>query len=324
MEETFQIVFLGTGVSTAIPSIRHILDMETKPCHVCYDAMNNPGGKNKRNNVSIAIIYKNEQGEKKCVLIDAGKTLRDTCLTTFVKYSISEVNGILLTHGHADAIMGIDDLRDLQYSRTVPVVSPEDPSKTLVGFQITSGPMNIYLTQQTMNTVSCAFPYLTTCQPCYLDEKNNVLERRVAYLKFNIINEYQEFHLDNHLPITSFPVYHGGTYVSLGFMIGKVGEFIYISDIKDFPEESWKFLKDIPKIKILVLDALNWQGIFSHMGLDEAIAAAKELNPEMVYFVGMTCGMGLHDEIEEKIQKEYGKNYALAFDGLCLEGLSLH
>eukprot|EP00599_Poterioochromonas_sp_BG-1_P003271 CAMPEP_0173136070 /NCGR_PEP_ID=MMETSP1105-20130129/2264_1 /TAXON_ID=2985 /ORGANISM="Ochromonas sp., Strain BG-1" /LENGTH=38 /DNA_ID= /DNA_START= /DNA_END= /DNA_ORIENTATION= len=38
----------------------------------------------------------------------------------------------------------------------------------------------------------------------------------------------------------------------------------------------------------------------------------------------MTCGMGLHDEIEEKIQKEYGKNYALAFDGLCLEGLSLH
>jgi phosphoribosyl 1,2-cyclic phosphodiesterase len=319
----FQIVFLGTGVSTAIPSIRHILDMDLTKCSVCLDAMDVPGSKNKRNNVSIAIIFENELKVRKCILIDAGKTLRDTCLSTFVKYSIKEVNAILLTHGHADAILGIDDLRDLQNSKTVAVPDKKDPSKEITGFKILSGPMNLYLTQETMNTVSNAFPYLTTCQPCYLDEKNNVLERRIALLKYNIIQDFDTMEIEQ-MSIRSFPVLHGGDYVSLGFSIGKEGEFVYISDVKLIPEETWKYLKSIPRIRYLVIDVLNWTGIFSHMGCDEAIEVVNELQPEMVYFTGMSCGMGLHDEIEHKLHAELGhQNCFLAYDGLCVSGLAM-
>jgi phosphoribosyl 1,2-cyclic phosphodiesterase len=330
----FQVVFLGTGVSTAIPSIRHVLDMKENPCRVCDDAMNNQSSKNKRNNVSVAIMFNDENNKRKCYLVDAGKTLRDTCLSTFVKYSIQEVNGILLTHGHADAMMGIDDLRDLQHSRVVPVPDPMNSSKSIVGFQILSGPMNIYSTQTTYETVSNAFPYLTTCQPCYLDKKNNVLERRIAYLKFNIINDFdhlyvhkeseEDTNIEKKMLIKTFPVYHGGDYVSLGFSFGKEGQFIYISDVKIIPEGSWKYLKSIPKIKYLIIDVLNWKGIFSHMGLDEVIEVAKELQPEYVYCIGMSCGMGMHDEIEAKIQREYGANFFLAYDGLCIDELEMY
>jgi hypothetical protein len=94
--------------------------------------------------------------------------------------------------------------------------------------------------------------------------------------------------------VRSFPVYHGGTYISLGFCFGAdFNEFVYISDVKLFPvgycagsrvrrfmfhhahdmssqqEESWQFLVSMPRIKCLVLDCLNISGINSHLGLHE-------------------------------------------------------
>lgn len=56
----------------------------------------------------------------------------------------------------------------------------------------------------------------------------------------------------------SFPVLHGGSYISLGFSIGKEGEFVYISDVKAIPPETMAYLKSLPKINTLVLDSLKW------------------------------------------------------------------
>jgi glyoxylase-like metal-dependent hydrolase (beta-lactamase superfamily II) len=47
-------------------------------------------------------------------LIDCGKTFREVVLKVFPKYGLKEIGALLLTHGHADAILGMDDLRDLQ------------------------------------------------------------------------------------------------------------------------------------------------------------------------------------------------------------------
>ena len=102
----FQVIFVGTGVSTCIPSMRCVLD--GLYCIPCSNAFNNKC-KNKRNNVSIAVKYND-----KCILIDCGKTMRDSIMNCFPKYGITTVNTILITHGHADAIGGLDDVRDLQ------------------------------------------------------------------------------------------------------------------------------------------------------------------------------------------------------------------
>lgn len=35
-------------------------------------------------------------------------------LQTLPKYGVSNIDALLITHGHADAMLGMDDLRDLQ------------------------------------------------------------------------------------------------------------------------------------------------------------------------------------------------------------------
>eukprot|EP01039_Chlorochromonas_danica_P008187 gene8187-9032_t len=318
MAYTFKVLFVGTGVSTAIPNIAHVLERSKgdQPCLVCQDAMTQPHSKNKRNNVSIALLFE-EEGAKRCILVDVGKTMRDAVIHLLPKYDIEEVHGILITHGHADAMMGLDDVRDLQKVERVAVKNPKNPDEVSIGFRVLSGPLPIYLTQETMQTIDRVFPYLTGPSQ-YLDEAANVIERRVALLKYHVVDENAELLLHG-LPVRCFPVWHGGRYVSLGFNFGAPGEFVYISDVKIIPEETWAYLRGIPKIKVLVLDALDREGIFSHIGLIEALAICDELKPEKAFFTGMCCEMGLHEEVEQELQA-MGVNHRLAYDGLLLEG----
>lgn len=180
------------------------------------------------------------------------------------------------------------------------------------------GAIPIYLTHETYRTVKSVFSYLTE-PPNYLDEVNQILERRIAFLQFHPMPDFHDFNICG-LNIQSFPVYHGGKYVSLGFTIGQSGEFVYISDVKIIPEDTWKYLKNLPRIQVLVVDALDWDGIWSHCGMHEAIDIAKQLNPQKVYFTGMSCGMGLHDDIEKKLKDDLLlTNYYVAYDGLVLD-----
>lgn len=119
--------------------------------------------------------------------------------------------------------------------------------------------MPIYLNQDTMDVLKKTFSYLTDL-PLYLDKNIFLLQRRIALLEFNIINNDDVFNLFG-LNITSFPVYHGGKYVSLGFSIGKYSEFVYISDVKIIPLDTMIYLKTL-KIKTLVIDAINKKGMY--------------------------------------------------------------
>ncbi|KAK7195645.1 Metallo-beta-lactamase superfamily/Beta-lactamase superfamily domain containing protein [Novymonas esmeraldas] len=48
------------------------------------------------------------------ILIDCGKTFRDAYFKVLIRCNIRSIDTLLLTHGHADAVAGLDDLRDLQ------------------------------------------------------------------------------------------------------------------------------------------------------------------------------------------------------------------
>ncbi|KAG5479645.1 hypothetical protein CUR178_03407 [Leishmania enriettii] len=54
------------------------------------------------------------------ILIDCGKTFRDAYFKVMIRYNIRMVDTLLLTHEHADAVAGLDDLRDLQRMHMVP------------------------------------------------------------------------------------------------------------------------------------------------------------------------------------------------------------
>lgn len=348
----FKVVFLGTGVSTAIPNLGHIL---ADNCDVCRDAQTKSESKNKRSNVSIAILFQGNPElvtarsapyKEKCVIIDAGKTMRETCLRILPRHNVKEVAAILLTHGHADAILGLDDVRDLQISKSVTVnnsaasfscvccAGPEHICQPctgtgsgsaaidskLTGFRVISGAMPIYLHEETMDVVKKTFSYLTQ-PPDYLDKTTLVLSRRVALLDFTVLQQDDSFNVCG-LPMRCFPVYHGGKYVSLGFSIGTHGQFVYISDVKIIPESSMAYLRSIPYIATLVIDCLNAEGIWSHMGLEEALAVVEELQPSAAYLTGMSCQMGMHADVEAVLQKR-SPNTHLAFDGLELRDFEI-
>ena len=209
----FEVIFLGSGVSTAIPCITCILQRHEFKCPVCEDAFFTINSKNKRNNVSIAIKFVDQSNENRCVLIDAGKTMRDSILKQFPRFNLTKVDAMFLTHGHADAILGLDDVRDLQSSEMVTICDDNTENIPVTGFKVTSGPLPIYLHNETMQTINSTFDYLT-CEPTFLNRDQNVLERRVALLDFIVIHPISQLDVFG-LKIKTFPVFHGGTYVSL-------------------------------------------------------------------------------------------------------------
>lgn len=279
------------------------------------EAHGNMSSKNRRNNVSIAIKYISPDGEVKCAMVDCGKTMRQACLQYFPPHGISEVNAIILTHGHADAILGLDDVRDLQKSEKVFV-----SHMNTTGFRIKSGPMKVFGHQETMDVVGKAFSYLTN-PPTFLDDEKFILSRRVALLDIHVIDPSSEFVLDG-LQIKSFPVWHGGTYISLGFSIGREGEFVYISDVSSIPEPTWAYLRSLPKINTLVIDTIGKESIFPHMGIDDALEVVRTLDPTHAYLTGMSCGLGDHDEVNEQLAARTS-NTQLSYDGLVLDGFQM-
>ena len=89
--QELEIIFLGTGTSVGVP-------MVGCTCEVCES----PDSKDKRLRSSI-LIKTNEKG----VLVDCGPDLRQQCL----RQDIANLDAVLITHPHADHIMGLDDLR---------------------------------------------------------------------------------------------------------------------------------------------------------------------------------------------------------------------
>lgn len=186
-----RIVFVGTGVSTAIPVIGHF----SGDC-ACALAIKDEKNPNHRNNVSllvqeygklpttpahaIPVHQRDEQlhemtehqkqqaarynptttaaastteeefGWHNNVLIDIGKTFRSAYFKVLAPLKITTVDAVVLTHEHADAILGMDDIRDIQKFESVP---PE------WYWRITEC-MPVFCSPNTLSTLSKVFSYI--------------------------------------------------------------------------------------------------------------------------------------------------------------------
>ena len=120
-----RVTFLGTGTSHGVP-------MMTCGCAVCRST----DPRNKRLRPSVLL-----ETETTTVLLDATPDLR----TQALRVGLRKVDAVVLTHTHADHVLGLDDLR--------------------VFTQATGRPMPIYGSRQTLADVQRIFAYACTDKP---------------------------------------------------------------------------------------------------------------------------------------------------------------
>lgn len=259
------------------------------------------------------------------VLIDCGKTIREAAIRHFPALGVTEVDAIVLTHGHADAILGLDDSRDIQRDTEIEIdgkiqyIQPE--------------PMPIFLNKETMRVCRNVFPYLVPEEEeeRVAQGKKKDIQRRVATLQWNVYNEDKYFVPfrpvdDADIEFTPFPMFHGGNYVCMGFLIklrednhAKQSVIAYLSDANELTEKTWAFLQEQPHIDLLVVDLLTRsERNKSHFSLNQSINVVRKLKARKAVAVGMTCSLGLHDDINKELAEfdDEGLNFSLAYDGM--------
>ncbi|BGP03990.1 metallo-beta-lactamase domain containing protein [Rhodotorula toruloides] len=286
--------FLGTGTSSSIPLVTCLTDPQTG-CHCCrstLDPADTEGQKNKRRNTSAIVrVHSETDGERdRTILIDCGKTFLSGALEHWPKQGLREIDAVLLTHAHADAILGLDDLRGWTLRGAIQPTIP------------------IYCTQDTFKEVSKAFPYLTNTGAATGGGD-------IPSLTWHIFDSSTPFELEG-LTVVPLPVHHGkffttppSPYPCLGFLFDS--QLAYISDVSHIPSECWDVLsqhvhlrplrkrvengvngtkeeqeQEKPRLKALVIDCLRIEPFTSHFGIGQAVHAAQRLGTERTYLIG--------------------------------------
>ena len=168
------------------------------------------------------------------ILVDAGPDLRQQALTFGVKH----VDAILLTHSHADHILGLDEVRRFN--------------------AVAGGPIPCYASPSTWETVWRTFHYVFDG----VEKKGGGIPRIDAH-------EIRSPLSIKGVRVVPVPVWHGEMPV-LGF---RFGDFAYLTDCNRIEELfPAKMLVDLPHPVVLIDDAhVNIAGVYSHFhqhGLD--------------------------------------------------------
>ncbi|HOT88470.1 MAG TPA: MBL fold metallo-hydrolase [Bacteroidales bacterium] len=237
-----EITFLGTGTSQGVPVI-------SCNCDICKSK----DSKDQRLRSSIFI-----QTENNAILIDAGPDFRQQML----REHISNLDAILITHGHKDHLGGLDDIRAFNYSQ--------------------KRAMDIYAQENVNNEIIKGYSYAFEEQkyPGVPEMNLRTIHNSPFIINKDTITPIEVMH--HHLPV-------------LGY---RIKDFTYITDANYIKETE---IQKIEGSKIIVLNALRKKKHLSHFNLDEAVALLIKLKPEQAYLTHISHLMGFHKEIEKEL-----------------------
>ncbi len=251
--------FLGTGTSMGVPTLGC-------GCAVCHST----DARDRRSRSSIALQFGGYT-----VLIDTGPDFREQML----REHITGIDAVFYTHGHADHILGFDDLRPLTFGK--PGTTP------------------LYADDATADILERIFEYTFRKVDRYPTSARVDLHRLSADPGTFVSLFGVEFE--------RIPVTHGRNTIA-GYRFGQAA---YLTDMSDIPESS---LARLQGLDILVLDALRREPHPSHSHLENSIRLAQQIGAKRTYFTHIS-----HDLGQAELDAELPPDIRLAHDGLRLD-----
>ncbi|TFK76751.1 hypothetical protein BDN72DRAFT_754178 [Pluteus cervinus] len=327
-----ELIFLGTGTSSSLPHVECLTaPPEAKPCRACLSTLSQTpeGKKNVRRNTGAALRMKAKDGRMVTIVIDAGKNFQAAALEWFPKYGLRRIDALLITHPHADAMNGLDDLRGWTLNEAI------------------QSHIDVYVSPTTFVEVQRSFPYLVSKE--FASGGGDVPQ-----FKWHMINDKVPFEiLDTGITVTPFSVHHGRVfstvpppgfmptpsattpstptksadplpktrpgspenpsvavtkaepaapatevihpYLCFGFKFGS--QLVYISDASHIPDDVWPIITSTASspLPVLVLDCLRLRPHTSHFGLHTSIETSRRIDAKRTYWTGFSHDVA-HDE----------------------------
>jgi phosphoribosyl 1,2-cyclic phosphate phosphodiesterase len=251
-----KVTVLGSGTSMGVPTLGC-------PCRVCHS--NDPHDKRLRPSLLISRGGQN-------VVIDTTPDFRQQAL----RVGLDRLDAILLTHGHADHILGFDDIRPFNIRQR--------------------SALPVYSNEETFRTIRRVFTYV-------FDDKPTL--STVPSVTLNTIDSPRKF---LGVPFIPVPLLHGEMEV-LGFRFGRAA---YLTDFSKIPDSSMSLLEGLDE---LVLDALRDIPHPMHQTVEQALAIIQQLKPRRAWFTHIAHDLP-HAETNERLVKMGFPHVQLAYDGL--------
>jgi len=257
---------LGTGSSGGVPRVGNQWGL-------CDP--DNP--KNRRRRCALLVELLSQSGNT-TLLIDAGADLREQLLSA----NVTHLDGVLLTHSHADHIFGLDDLRQLAL--------------------VMKTPIPVHMDAETAETVMPAFGYIfhqapTSSYPAFCTHE------QIHHARLTTIHG-----IAGAIDCQPLLAEHGDIH-ALGFRMGKIA---YLPDMKRISNA--RSLEALKNLDVLIVDCLREIDHPAHLSLSESLAFIEQVNPKRAVLTNM------HSDLDyQTLSEKLPKHIVPGFDGFQLE-----
>jgi phosphoribosyl 1,2-cyclic phosphate phosphodiesterase len=218
------------------------MGVPTLACHCAVCESADPHDKRTRPSVLLAFNSHN-------VVIDTTPDFRSQAM----REKLEKLDAVLFTHGHADHILGLDDIRPYNLKQ--------------------GGAIPIYASSETQAIVRRQFAYIFDDAPTVSSLPG--VEMRTIDGPFEICG----------LKILPIAANHGPTSV-LGFRFGNAA---YLTDFSSVPEGSKELLRGLDDF---ILDALRYTPHPMHSNVQQSLALVAELKPKRAWFTHICHDLG--------------------------------
>ncbi|MBV9570662.1 MAG: MBL fold metallo-hydrolase [Alphaproteobacteria bacterium] len=269
MSAILDVIILGCGSSTGVPRIGG------PDGGGDWGACDSANPKNRRRRCSI-LVRRHEGESVTTVLVDTSPDLREQLLDAHCAH----LDGVLITHDHADQTHGLDDLRAVAYGMHKRVA--------------------LYSDSTCLNILKQKFGYTFETPPG---------SEYPPILKAHEIAAGQAFEIASEgggVRVLPFAQIHGRIQ-SLGFRFGPLA---YSSDVSALSEETFAMLEGI---ECWILDALRYAPHPTHANVATALEWIARVNPRRAILTN------LHMDLDyEALKRDLPAGVEPAYDGMTI------